>query len=118
MPWRKRAFEPGTKYVFLENIFGHSWVLVYGEGGRPWYGTYAQPESHFTCSSPRDAPRVVPSTSLFELFLGILRGPGEGRGGAPGTVPLQKPRSHFTEGMFSGVAPANQTKERAKTKSS
>ena len=25
----------------------------------------------------------------FELFLGILSGPGEGRGGAPGTVPLQ-----------------------------
>ena len=27
----------------------------------------------------------------FELFLGILKGPGEGRGGAPGTVPLQNP---------------------------
>ena len=27
----------------------------------------------------------------FEFFLGILRGPGEGRGGAPGTVPLQNP---------------------------
>ena len=27
----------------------------------------------------------------FELCLGILRGPGEGRGGAPGTVPLQNP---------------------------
>ena len=29
----------------------------------------------------------------FELFLGILRGlgPGEGQGGAPGTVPLQSP---------------------------
>ena len=27
----------------------------------------------------------------FELYLGILRGPGEGRGGAPGTVPLQNP---------------------------
>ena len=27
----------------------------------------------------------------FELFLGILRGPGEGRGGAPGTVTLQNP---------------------------
>ena len=27
----------------------------------------------------------------FELFLGILRGPGEGPGGAPGTVPLQNP---------------------------
>ena len=28
---------------------------------------------------------------FFELFLGILSGPGEGRGGAPGTVPLQNP---------------------------
>ena len=27
----------------------------------------------------------------FELFLGILSGPGEGRGDAPGTVPLQNP---------------------------
>ena len=27
----------------------------------------------------------------FGIFLGILRGPGEGRGGAPGTVPLQNP---------------------------
>ena len=27
----------------------------------------------------------------FELLLSILRGPGEGRGGVPGTVPLQNP---------------------------
>ena len=27
----------------------------------------------------------------FELFLGVLRGSGEGRGGAPGTAPLQNP---------------------------
>ena len=27
----------------------------------------------------------------FELFLSILREPGEGRGGDPGTVPLQNP---------------------------
>ena len=27
----------------------------------------------------------------FEFFLSILRAPGEGRGGAPGTVPLQNP---------------------------
>ena len=25
----------------------------------------------------------------FELFLRIIRGPGDGRGGTPGTVPLQ-----------------------------
>ena len=34
----------------------------------------------------------------FELFLSTLREPGEGRGGAPGTVPLQNPE--VTEGMF------------------
>ena len=28
----------------------------------------------------------------FELLLGILRGYGEGRGGLPGTVPLQNPK--------------------------
>ena len=28
----------------------------------------------------------------FDLFLGILRGHGEGRGGAPGTIPLQNPQ--------------------------
>ena len=64
---------------------------MYGGRGRPWYGTSAQPESHFTCSSPRGAPRVVPSTSLLNYFWGILSGSGEGQGGAPGTVPLQNP---------------------------
>ena len=33
--WRKRAFWPGTKYVFVSPIFGHSWGFVYGEGGTP-----------------------------------------------------------------------------------
>ena len=35
VPWRKRALGPGTKYGFLRRIFGHSWGLVYGEGGAP-----------------------------------------------------------------------------------
>ena len=65
MPWRKRAFGPGTKYFFFRPIFGRSWGLVCGEGGRPWYGTSAQPESHFTCSSPRCAPRVAPTWWTF-----------------------------------------------------
>ena len=37
----------------------------------------------------------------FELFLSILREPGEGRGGVPGAVPLQNLEvSRFTEGLF------------------
>ena len=36
---------------------------------------------------------------FFELFWGILRGCGEGRGGPPGTVPLQN-LSHFMKGKL------------------
>ena len=50
---------------FFRNIFGHFLGALGRARWRPWYGTSAQPESHFTCSSPRGAPRVVPSTSLF-----------------------------------------------------
>ena len=60
--------------------------------GRPWYGTSAQPESHFICSSPRGAPRMVPSTSLLNYFWPFLGALGRGEGGAPGTVPLQNPK--------------------------
>ena len=73
---------------FKKNLWAFLGPCVRGRG-RPWYGTSAQPESHFTCSSPGCAPRVVASTFLLNYFLSILRGPGEGRGGAPGTVPLQ-----------------------------
>ena len=48
--------------------------------GRPWYGTSAQPESHFTCSSPRGAPRVVPSASLLNYFWAFLGALGRGEG--------------------------------------
>ena len=65
---------------FFRPIFGHSWGLVYGEGGRPWYGTSAQPDTHFTCSSPRGAPRVVPSTSLLDSFWAFLGALGRGEG--------------------------------------
>ena len=82
-PWYQVRF-------FLDYLWAFLGPCVRGRG-RPWYGTSAQPESHFTCSSPRDAPRVAPSTSLLNQFLGILRGSGEGRGGAPSTVPLQNP---------------------------
>ena len=39
------CFRAGYQVQFLRRIFGHSWGLAYGEGGRPWYGTSAQPES-------------------------------------------------------------------------
>ena len=35
VPWRKRAFGPGTKHFFFNRIFGDSWGLVHGEGGAP-----------------------------------------------------------------------------------
>ena len=80
VPWHKRAFGSGTKYVFFSPIFGHSWGLVYGERGAP--GTV--PLHNLTLTSHvlhvLGAPRVVPSTSLldyFWAFLGVL-GRGEG----------------------------------------
>ena len=91
MPWRKRAFGPGTKYVFLEIFLGILGALC-KEKGAPLVRTTAQPESHFTCSSPRDAPSGGTKYTSFELLLGILGGPGEARGGGRGTVPLQNPK--------------------------
>ena len=52
---------------------------VWGRG-RSWYGALAQPESHFTCSSPRRAPRMVPSTFLLNYFGAFLGGLGRGEG--------------------------------------
>ena len=49
----------------LEVFLGILGDLSRGKGV-PWYGTSAQPESHLTCSSPRCAPRVVPSTFLLK----------------------------------------------------
>ena len=65
--------------VFKKNLWAFLGPCVRGRG-RPWYGTSARPESHFTCSSPRCVPRAVPSTFLlhyFGAFLGAL-GMGEG----------------------------------------
>ena len=42
----------------------------------------------FTKTCPSARTKYV----SFELLLGILRGPGEGRGGAPGTVPFPNPQ--------------------------
>ena len=64
VPWRKPAFRSSSglvpSTVFKKNLWAFLGPCVRGRG-RPWYGTSAQPESHFTCSSPRGAPRVVPN---------------------------------------------------------
>ena len=67
VPWRKRAFWPGSKYFFLDLILGILGTLFMGRG-RPWHGTSAQPERYFICSSPTYAFRVVPSTFLLNYF--------------------------------------------------
>ena len=79
VPWRKHAFGPVPSTVFKMNFWAFLGPCEWGRG-RPWYGTSAQPEGHFTCSSPRCAPRVVPSTFLLNCFWGILRGLGRGEG--------------------------------------
>ena len=81
VPWRKRAFGPGTKYWyqvrFFRSICGHSWGLVYGEGGAP--GTVPLHNLRVTSHAKR-CPSGGTEYVSFELFLGILSGPGEGRG--------------------------------------
>ena len=65
--------------VFKKNLWAFLGFCVRGRGC-PWYGTSAQPESHFTCSSPRGAPWVVPSTSLLNYFWAFLVALGRGEG--------------------------------------
>ena len=80
VPWRKRAFGPGTKYVFFRNIFGHSWGLVYREGAplvRYLCTTWESLHMFFTI---RGAPRMVPSTSLLNYFWAFLGALGRGEG--------------------------------------
>ena len=59
-------------------ICGHSWGLVYGEGGVPGTvcTTWEALHMFFTERCPSGGTEHV----SFELFLGILRGPGEGDG--------------------------------------
>ena len=72
------ALVPST---FFRNILGHSWGLVYGEGGVP--GTVPLHNlSHFTCSSPRFAPWVAPCTFLLNYVLAFLGGLWRGEGAA------------------------------------
>ena len=65
--------------VFEKNFWAFLRPCVWGSG-RPWYGTSAQPESHFTCSSPRGAPWVVPSTFLLNSFWAFIGALGRGEG--------------------------------------
>ena len=64
---------------------------MYGEGGAP--GTVPLHNLRVTSHvlHTKRCPLGGTEYVSFELFLGILSGPGEGRGGAPGTVPLQNP---------------------------
>ena len=91
VPWRKRAFGLGTKYGFLEEFLGHSWGLVYREGGAP--GTVPLRNLRVTAHVlHQDVPLEWYWVRFFWIFWGHSEGPGEGRGGAPGTVPLQIPQ--------------------------
>ena len=51
-----------------------------GKGGAPGTVPLYEPESHFTCSSPRCDIRVVPSTLLLNHLRAFFRGLGRARG--------------------------------------
>ena len=89
--------------VFKENFWAFLGPCVWGTG-RPWYGTSAQPKSHFTCSSLRCAPWVVPSTFLLNYFWAFLWAWG-GAKGRPWYGTFAKSAGHFTEGMFEKSRP-------------
>ena len=58
--------------------------LVYGEGGRPSYGTSAiSLHMFFTKICPAGGTKYVSFELFFFFFFRILRRPGEGSGGAP-----------------------------------
>ena len=80
---------------FFRSIFGHSRGLAQGEGGAP--GTVPLHDlSTFTCSSPRCAPWVVPSTFLLNYVWAFLGGLARGEG-RPWYGTFAKPTGHFTE---------------------
>ena len=81
VPWRKRAFGPGAKYVSFELFLGAFLGPCAWGRGRPWYGSFGQPESHFIRPSARCAPQVVPSTFLLNYF-GHSKGAWGGERGA------------------------------------
>ena len=64
----------------------------------------------------RCAPQVGASTSALNFFGGILRGPGEGQGGAPSTVPLQNSkvtsRKAYLRNADSWIAPSKSLGEK------
>ena len=84
VPWRK----PGTKYNVLKIILGILGALCMGKGAPlvRYLGTTRESlHMFFTNTCPLGGAEYI----SFQLFLGILRGRGEGRGGAPGTLHLQ-----------------------------
>ena len=84
---------------FFQTYFGAFLGPCAWGKGSSWCGTCAQPKSHFTCSSPRCAPRTVPSTFLLKYLWAFL-GDWGGERGRPWSGNFAKPTGHFTEGMF------------------
>ena len=73
---------------FLDQFLGIPGALRMGKGAplvRYLCTTWKSLHMFFTEIYPLGGTKYV----SLELFLSILRGPGEGRGGAPATVPLQ-----------------------------
>ena len=75
---------------FFRPFLGILGALCMGKGAplvRYLCTTWESVHMFFTEMCPSGGTKYI----SFELFLSILRKPGEGRGGAPGTVPLQNP---------------------------
>ena len=100
VPWRKTCLEAWYQVRFVWKYFWAVSAPCVRGRGRPWYGISAQPESHFTCSSPRCATRRVPSTLHQDYFWAFLGGTGGVAEGRPKCGTLAKPKGHFTQGMF------------------
>ena len=70
---------PPSIYSELSGLVPNTFFpLFLGTLGALCLGTFAQPESHFTCSSPRCAPWVVPNTFLLNSFWAFFRRLGRG----------------------------------------
>ena len=89
VPWHKCAFWPGTKHFFSRPIIGHSWGLVYGEGGAP--GTV--PLTHPKVTSHvlhQDVPRGWYQVRFFWIIF-EHSGAWRAEGVLPFCMPLQNP---------------------------
>ena len=80
----KRAFQPGTKYVFK---------TFSGERGCPWYGPSAPPGRHFAMRTLGYKRAFGAGTRYASFgFFGAFLGQRGGTRVAPGTVPLRNPK--------------------------